>query len=166
VSITPEGNADKTGRITQVGGVPAAPRRPLRRPGTRSDACPPPLRRRPQGDQLIATSGVVYNTLNDYGGVSVKGGQQVVRMTVQGEVGRRCLPPPASGLGACRRAACLPARCLHRRAPAGGRCRAAADAPAPGTPLAPQPFKAVSAAIGSHPGHIPVTLEFQQCAKD
>jgi hypothetical protein len=43
-----------------------------------------------QGDQLVATSGVVYNKVSDYGGVSVKGGQQVVRMTVQGEVRRRC----------------------------------------------------------------------------
>jgi hypothetical protein len=39
-----------------------------------------------QGDQLIATSGVVYNTVKDYGGVSVPGGQQLVRMSVQGEV--------------------------------------------------------------------------------
>ena len=29
----------------------------------------------------------------------------------------------------------------------------------------PQPFKSVSAAIGSHPGHIAVTLELQQCER-
>lgn len=62
------------------------------------------------GDQLIATSGVVYTRESDYGGATVKGGQQVVRMLVLGET-----------------------------------------------------FKTVSAAIGSHPGHIPVTLEFQRC---
>ncbi|KXZ44708.1 hypothetical protein GPECTOR_63g35 [Gonium pectorale] len=62
------------------------------------------------GDQLIATSGVIYTTESDYGGATVKGGQQVVRLRVQGET-----------------------------------------------------FKTVSAAIGSHPGHMPVQLEFQRC---
>ncbi|GIL77024.1 hypothetical protein Vretifemale_6539, partial [Volvox reticuliferus] len=62
------------------------------------------------GDQLIATSGVIYTTESDYGGATVKGGQQVVRLRVQGEA-----------------------------------------------------FKTVSAAIGSHPGHMAVTLEFQRC---
>ncbi|GLC37350.1 hypothetical protein PLESTB_001596900 [Pleodorina starrii] len=62
------------------------------------------------GDQLIATSGVIYTTESDYGGATVKGGQQVVRLRVQGET-----------------------------------------------------FKTVSAAIGSHPGHMAVTLEFQRC---
>eukprot|EP00882_Tetradesmus_deserticola_P004421 GHRQ01004665.1.p1 GENE.GHRQ01004665.1~~GHRQ01004665.1.p1 ORF type:complete len:170 (+),score=33.66 GHRQ01004665.1:141-650(+) len=28
-----------------------------------------------------------------------------------------------------------------------------------------QPFKAISAAIGSHPGHMEVTLEFQRCSQ-
>ncbi|GIL58643.1 hypothetical protein Vafri_13647 [Volvox africanus] len=62
------------------------------------------------GDQLIATSGVIYTTESDYGGATVKGGQQVVRLRVQGEA-----------------------------------------------------FKTVSAAIGSHPGHMAVTLDFQRC---
>eukprot|EP00198_Chlamydomonas_reinhardtii_P006418 XP_001695754.1 predicted protein [Chlamydomonas reinhardtii] len=62
------------------------------------------------GDQLIATSGVIYTSESDYGGATVKGGQKLVRLRVQGET-----------------------------------------------------FKTVSAAIGSHPGHIPVTLEFQRC---
>ncbi|KAG2431687.1 hypothetical protein HYH02_013264 [Chlamydomonas schloesseri] len=62
------------------------------------------------GDQLIATSGVIYTTESDYGGAMVKGGQQLVRLRVAGET-----------------------------------------------------FKTVSAAIGSHPGHMPVTLEFQRC---
>jgi len=39
-----------------------------------------------QGDQLIATSGVVYNKESEYGGAKVKMGQEVVRMTVMGEV--------------------------------------------------------------------------------
>lgn len=62
------------------------------------------------GDQLIATSGVVYNKESEYGGAKVKMGQEVVRMTVMGES-----------------------------------------------------FKTVSAAIGSHPGHMEVKLEFQRC---
>ncbi|GFR42070.1 hypothetical protein Agub_g2891, partial [Astrephomene gubernaculifera] len=62
------------------------------------------------GDQLIATSGVIYTTESDYQGAIVKGGQQVVRLRVAGEA-----------------------------------------------------FKTVSAAIGSHPGQMPVTLEFQRC---
>ncbi|KAG2439932.1 hypothetical protein HXX76_004051 [Chlamydomonas incerta] len=62
------------------------------------------------GDQLLATSGVIYTSESDYGGAMVKGGQQLVRLRVQGET-----------------------------------------------------FKTVSAAIGSHPGHIPVTMEFQRC---
>mmetsp|Transcript_25992 Transcript_25992/g.56657 ORF Transcript_25992/g.56657 Transcript_25992/m.56657 type:complete len:161 (-) Transcript_25992:651-1133(-) len=64
------------------------------------------------GDQLIATSGVVYTKELDYAGATVKGGQEIVRLLVLGEE-----------------------------------------------------FKTVSAAIGSHPGHIPVTLEFQRCEK-
>jgi hypothetical protein len=39
-----------------------------------------------QGDQLIATSGVVYNKESEYGGAKVKMGQEVVRMTVMGQV--------------------------------------------------------------------------------
>lgn len=61
------------------------------------------------GDQLVATSGVVYKKELDYGGAKVKGGQEIIRLSVQGET-----------------------------------------------------FKTVSAAIGSHPGHIPVTLELQR----
>ena len=37
------------------------------------------------GDELIATSAVVYNTEMDYGGVKVRKGQEVVRLTVRGE---------------------------------------------------------------------------------
>lgn len=33
----------------------------------------------------------------------------------------------------------------------------------PPSPDCVQSLKSVSAAIGSHPGHIPVTLEFQKC---
>lgn len=43
----------------------------------------------PQGDQLIATSGVIYTSESDYGGATVKGGQKLVRLRVQGEVSRR-----------------------------------------------------------------------------
>jgi hypothetical protein len=58
----------------------------------------------PQGDQLIATSGVVYNNDMDYGGIIVKRGEQIIRMAVQGEVGRPphrdrpadCSPPVAA----------------------------------------------------------------------
>jgi hypothetical protein len=39
-----------------------------------------------QGDQLIATSGIVYNKESEYGEVKVKMGQQVVRLKVMGEV--------------------------------------------------------------------------------
>lgn len=39
-----------------------------------------------QGDQLIATSGVTYSKTADYNGASVKMGQEVVRLQVQGEV--------------------------------------------------------------------------------
>jgi hypothetical protein len=35
---------------------------------------------------LIATSGIIYTKTADYGGAPVKMGQQVVRMTVMGEV--------------------------------------------------------------------------------
>eukprot|EP00877_Chromochloris_zofingiensis_P012017 jgi/Chrzof1/7069/Cz02g09180.t1 len=62
------------------------------------------------GDQLVATSGVTYNKVTDYGGAQVKMGQEVVRLNALSES-----------------------------------------------------FKTVSAAIRSHPGHIPVTLEFQRC---
>ncbi|KAF8068450.1 Mpp7 [Scenedesmus sp. PABB004] len=62
------------------------------------------------GDQLIATSGITYGSEEDYGGVTVKKGQRVVRVSTRG----------AS-------------------------------------------FKTVSAAIGSHPGHMEVKLEFQRC---
>lgn len=37
------------------------------------------------GDQLIATSAIVYATTEDYGGVSVKKGMQMVRLLVKGE---------------------------------------------------------------------------------
>lgn len=58
-----------------------------RRPPTPAHACCA------QGDQLIATSGVVFNKVTDYGGVSVKGGQQIVRMSVQNEVSRQARAP-------------------------------------------------------------------------
>lgn len=35
---------------------------------------------------MIATSGIIYTKTADYGGAPVKMGQQVVRMTVVGEV--------------------------------------------------------------------------------
>jgi hypothetical protein len=50
-----------------------------------------------QGDQLIATSGVVYTKESDYGGAKVKMGQQVVRMTVMGEVSGRADGPNQGG---------------------------------------------------------------------
>jgi hypothetical protein len=37
------------------------------------------------GDQLIATSAVIYTSEDDYGGVTVKTGQQRVRLLVKGE---------------------------------------------------------------------------------
>ena len=37
------------------------------------------------GDELIATSGVVFNSTQDYGGVSVKSGEETVRLAVRGE---------------------------------------------------------------------------------
>eukprot|EP00897_Mesotaenium_endlicherianum_P008561 jgi/Mesen1/7733/ME000407S06965 len=37
------------------------------------------------GDQLIATSAVVYNDSDDYGGVTVRKGMQLVRLNVRGE---------------------------------------------------------------------------------
>ena len=37
------------------------------------------------GDELIATSAVVYNSEMDYGGVKVRKGQEVVRLAVRGE---------------------------------------------------------------------------------
>jgi S1-C subfamily serine protease len=37
------------------------------------------------GDILLATSGVTYNRIEDYAGVSVSAGQEVVRMAVKGE---------------------------------------------------------------------------------
>lgn len=44
---------------------------------------------RVQGDQLIATSGIVYNKESEYGGAKVKMGQQVVRLKVMGEVSKQ-----------------------------------------------------------------------------
>ncbi len=57
---------------------------------------PPP---HTQGDQLIATSGVVYTRESDYGGATVKGGQQLVRMLVLGEVRRSVLAVHVKGVG-------------------------------------------------------------------
>jgi C-terminal processing protease CtpA/Prc len=37
------------------------------------------------GDQLISTSAIVYTSEDDYGGVSVKTGQKMVRLLVRGE---------------------------------------------------------------------------------
>ena len=59
------------------------------------------------GDELVQTSGVVYTSSEDYGGVQVKKGQEKVMMGTRGES-----------------------------------------------------FNTVMAAIGSHPGHEPVVLEF------
>jgi hypothetical protein len=62
------------------------------------------------GDQLIATSAVVYTSEDDYGGVTVKTGQQRVRLLVKGEkfdTGAR------SATRACVRV-CAP--CVLRRA--------------------------------------------------
>lgn len=53
VSITPGGNADKTGEFSE-------------------------------GDQLISTSGVTYTKTDDYGGVTVKKGQEIVQMSALG----------------------------------------------------------------------------------
>lgn len=64
------------------------------------------------GDQLIATSAVVYANIEDYQGVRVRKGMEIVRLNVRGET-----------------------------------------------------FETVMAAIGTHPGHIKVTLELQKCAK-
>lgn len=61
------------------------------------------------GDELVLTSGVVFNSTEDYGGVQVKKGQERVMM---------------------------PTRC--------------------------ESFITVMAAIGSHPGHEKVVLEFQR----
>mmetsp|Transcript_28711 Transcript_28711/g.80821 ORF Transcript_28711/g.80821 Transcript_28711/m.80821 type:complete len:192 (+) Transcript_28711:105-680(+) len=52
--VVPEGNADKSGVISE-------------------------------GDKLIATSGYVYTTENQYTGNTVRGGEQLVKMTVKGE---------------------------------------------------------------------------------
>ncbi|GBG85619.1 hypothetical protein CBR_g40347 [Chara braunii] len=62
------------------------------------------------GDQLIATSAVVYTMIEDYNGVKVRKGMEVVRLNVRGEK-----------------------------------------------------FDTVMAAIGTHPGHMKVTLELQKC---
>lgn len=64
------------------------------------------------GDQLIATSAVVYGNNEDYQGVRVRKGMEIVRLNVRGER-----------------------------------------------------FETVMAAIGTHPGHIKVTLELQKCEK-
>ena len=37
------------------------------------------------GDELIATSGVVFNSTQDYGGVSVKKGEETIRFATRGE---------------------------------------------------------------------------------
>jgi len=63
-------------------------------------------------DQLIATSAVVYGNIEDYQGVRVRKGMEIVRLNVRGEK-----------------------------------------------------FETVMAAIGTHPGHIKVTLELQKCEK-
>lgn len=64
------------------------------------------------GDQLIATSAIVYGSVEDYQGVKVRKGMQTVRLNVRGER-----------------------------------------------------FETVMAAIGTHPGHMKVTLELQKCEK-
>jgi len=67
-------------------------------------ACPPannkpipttPLPPHHQGDQLISTSGVTYTRTEDYGGVSVRKGQEIVTLNCQ--VGRRFAAPAGSG---------------------------------------------------------------------
>jgi len=62
------------------------------------------------GDELIATSAIVYTREDIYGGVAVKGGQQRVRLQVKGER-----------------------------------------------------FETVMSALGTHPGHMAVTLDIQKC---
>ena len=37
------------------------------------------------GDELIATSAVIFNNTKDYGGVSVKSGEEEIRLAVRGE---------------------------------------------------------------------------------
>jgi hypothetical protein len=39
-----------------------------------------------QGDELIATSGLIFTTEQTYGETRVKGGERVVRLAVRGEV--------------------------------------------------------------------------------
>jgi hypothetical protein len=103
-----------------------------------------------QGDQLIATSGVTYGRIDDYGGAAVRNQQQIVRMSVIGEVG--CNSPFASAHHlTIQHMASMRLR-RHQRC---ALCDVAS--------VRLQTMKTVSAAIGSHPGHIPVTLEFQKC---
>lgn len=125
-----------------------------------------------QGDQLIATSGVIYTKTSDYNGAQVKMGQQVVRMTVMGEVrgGARGSRPTRHTM---LWGPWVSVSVRLRSRPPAGSC--------PQPPLllcgmapqshvlwlscgcAVQSFKTVSAAIGSHPGHMEVKLEFQRC---
>ncbi len=58
------------------------------------------------GDELIATSAVVYTTESDYGGVAVKGGQKNVRVVCKGEkfdtgASARAALARCSGTSAC-----------------------------------------------------------------
>ena len=91
-AITPEGNADKTGLFTVVRGAPLSPR--VEQQGGCSQAPLNPVREAaftltastlPQGDQLISTSGVTYTRTEDYAGVTVRKGQQVVTLNCLSE---------------------------------------------------------------------------------
>jgi hypothetical protein len=99
----------------------------------------------------VATSGVTYSKESDYGGAKVLMGQEVVRLNVMGQVCVASVPccmvccRRISGTltcSACGRGCCVVVVILQPH---------------------PQSFKTVSAAIGSHPGHMEVKLEFQRC---
>jgi hypothetical protein len=45
----------------------------------------PPTPHPPQGDQLISTSGVTYTRTEDYGGVQVRKGQEIVTLNCTAE---------------------------------------------------------------------------------
>jgi len=85
------------------------------------------------GDQLIATSAIVYTAEEDYGGVSVKKGMSMVRLLCKGE---------SFDTGERPSGAVLLRSTTHS-------LRAAVCE--------------VLRAIGTHPGTQPVTLDIQKC---
>ena len=125
------------------------------------------------GDQLIATSAIVYSAEEDYGGVAVKKGEQKVRLMVKGE----SFDTGAGAGCSCRMCAAVwrAARLLSRPAAAGadaGARLARHSAAARGAARRRQGADAASVvrgpcavmrAIGTHPGHVPVTLDIQKC---